>query len=270
MDLWRALFLGGLQGVTEFWPVSSSGHLTIVPWLLGWPLPALSFDAVLHLGTLLAVLLVFWRDILQLLAAWWRSILARKVDGQARIAWCILIATVPGALAGFFLDDLFETVFASPIWVAIFLLLTGVILVIGERLSRTGRPLEALGWKGAVAIGLAQAVAIAPGISRSGATIAAGLGLGLQRREAARFSFLLSIPIILGAGGSQLLHLLKGGAEELTWSALGAGFLAALVSGYLCIRFLLSFLQRGRLYVFALYCWGVGLITLAVWALRGA
>ena len=270
MELWRALVLGVLQGLTEFLPVSSSGHLTIVPWLLGWPLPALFFDAILHLGTLLAVLLVFWRDILQLLAAWWGSLLSRKVDGQARIAWCILIATIPGALAGFFLNDMFEAIFAAPAWVALFLLLTGAILMLGERLSRPGRPLEEIGWKEAVGIGLAQAVAIAPGLSRSGATIAAGLGFGFQRREAARFSFLLSIPIILGAGGSQLIHLLKDGTGDITWAALGVGFIAAAVSGYLCVRFLLSFLQRGRLYVFALYCWGAGLITLAVWALWGA
>ena len=262
--------MGLVQGATEFLPVSSSGHLTLLPWLLDWPQPSLVFDTTLHLGTLAAVLIFFRQDIAQLVIAWWDSGRRRRIDtAEARLAWGILIGTIPAALAGYLFEDFFAFFFGSPLWVAIFLLVTGVILAASERMGRREHGLEGITWRDALGIGLAQAVAILPGLSRSGATIGAGLALGLKREAAARFSFLLSIPIILGSGAFKLLDVLEAGGAGASAGGLLLGFLAAALSGYLCIRFLLAFLQRGRLYGFALYCWGAGLVTLLLLLFRG-
>lgn len=269
MSFLQALFLGILQGVTEFAPVSSSGHLVLVPWLLRWPQPDLVFDTTLHLGTLTAVLAFFARDIVALLRAWWESVRQRRLTTpESRIAWALILGTIPAGVLGFFLEDFFALLFAAPFWVAAFLLVTGVILVASERLSAQQRSLETITPTDALAVGLAQAAAIAPGISRSGATIGAGLALGLARRQAARFSFLLSLPIILAAGAFKLLGLVQEGIGGGMAPLLPVGFIAAAVSGYLCIRFLLSYLRRGRLYVFALYCWALGILSLLILALR--
>ncbi len=269
MNILQALLLGILQGVTEFAPVSSSGHLVLVPWLLRWPQPDLVFDTTLHLGTLAAVLVFFARDIVALLRAWWESVRERRLTTpESRIAWALIIGTIPAGVLGFLLEGFFASLFEVPFWVSIFLLITGVILAASERLSAQQRSLETVTRADALAIGLAQAAAIAPGISRSGATIGAGLALGLARRQAARFSFLLSLPIILAAGAFKLLALVQEGIGGGTAPLLLVGFVAAAVSGYLCIRFLLSFLQRGRLYVFALYCWTLGILSLLILAFR--
>ena len=156
----QALLLGIVQGVTEFVPVSSSGHLVLVPWLFRWPQPELVFDTTLHLGTLVAVLAFFWRDCLELLAAWWESGRRKRLHSpQARIAWGILIGTIPAALLGYLLEDLFASFFGAPLWVALFLLATGAILALSERVGQREEGLEAMTWGRALWIGLAQAVA---------------------------------------------------------------------------------------------------------------
>jgi len=263
MSLLRALVLGVLQGATEFVPVSSSGHLVLVPWLLGWENPGLTFDVVVHLGTLLAVLAVFWRDVIRLVAAWFRSLRGGEVGTDAKIAWFIIIGSIPAAILGFLFEDVLEQAFAAPRWVAAFLLVTGVILALSEAAGRRTRGFPAMRWLDALLIGLAQAVAMLPGVSRSGSTIAAGLGRNLERDVAARFSFLLAIPVVAGAGLFTLLDWAEApGLNGASAGALAVGFLAAAVSGYVCIRFLLSYLRRHSLLPFAIYCWAFGLLAL--------
>lgn len=270
VNLFQALLLGVLQGATEFLPVSSSGHLVLVPWLLDWPASGLAFDAVVHWGTALAVVAYFWRDWVVLVGAAFRSLRQRSLaDADARLAWFILLGTLPGALAGWLLEDFFEGMFARPVAAAAFLLVTAALLTASERLGRRQRDLHALAWPDVLLIGLAQALAILPGISRSGATIAAGLARGLRRGDAARFSFLLATPIILGAGLLQVVDLAQVGDLAAQAPVLLVGFLSAGVVGFGCIHFLLRYLQRRRLYPFALYCVAVGLACLLVALVRG-
>ncbi len=277
MTALQAILLGLLQGATEFLPISSSGHLVLVPWLLNWPIPSLAFDTLVHWGTAVAVISYFWRDWLALVRGAWQGIRARSLsDPHTRLVLFLVLATVPGALAGALLEDFFEEMFARPAAAAGFLLVTAAILTAAEsgwrRLAssdNTLRPLPALSWADALAIGVAQAVAILPGISRSGATIAAGLGRGLDRDAAARFSFLLSTPIILGAGAMQMLQLARSGELAGEAPMLLIGFLTALLSGAVSIHFLLRYIRRRPLYPFALYCVLFGILGLTVALLRG-
>lgn len=285
MNLFQAFLLGVLQGATEFLPVSSSGHLVLVPWLLGWDEPGLAFDAVVHWGTALAVVVYFWRDWVSIVTAFFRSLrsvvqrLRAALTGEAgggsmssdaALAWLILLGTVPAALIGFLLEDFFEGMFSRPAAAALFLLVTATLLTVSERLGRRRRELDRLIWVDALVVGLAQALAIFPGISRSGATIAAGLARGLRREPAARFSFLLATPIILGAGLLEVVDLAGVGGLTVQAPTLLLGFLSALVVGFGCIHFLLRYLQRRRLYPFAIYCAVAGVACLLLAAARGA
>ncbi len=264
MSILQAILLGLLQGAAEFLPVSSSGHLVIVPWLLGWNSPTLTFDTVVHLGTLIAVMIYFFRDILSLLHAWWHSIRARRIETtEARLAWLLLASSVPGGLLGYLLDDWFERMFSAPVIAAGLLLVTGALLVASERLSKRDRSLDKMTLADAIWVGLAQAFAIAPGISRSGATISAGLLRGLKRDDAARFSFLLGIPIIAASAVFQLLKTtFDASSAEMLYLVLG--FVAALASGYFAIRFLLKYVRSHSLRPFAYYCWALGVLALAI------
>jgi undecaprenyl-diphosphatase len=265
MSLFEAFVIALVQGVTEFLPISSSAHLVLVPWWLGWEAPGLAFDTVLHLGTLLAVLIYFWRD-------WWELALSlgpRRTaasPSQRRLLMALVIGTIPAAVAGYGFEDFFAAMFERPVGVAMGLILTGVLLLLAERRRHGGLALDQIGWFDALVIGLAQAVAIFPGISRSGITIAAGLGRGLERPAAARFSFLLSAPIIFGAGLFQLRAL---SAEGLDAVSIIFGIIVAAVAGMLSIRYLLRYLQRRTLYVFTGYVWLLALVTLVRAALVG-
>jgi len=273
MLILQAIILGLVQGLTEFIPVSSSAHLIIVPWLLGWNDPTLTslpFDVALHLGTLVAVLIYFAGDWVRLVRAGIASIAERKIgdDPDRRLAWFILMACIPGGTAGALfegkINDWFHTP-GAPIRLEAMLIMTGIIIVLGgllllaERLGRHMRTLQQLTLRDALFIGLAQAFAVFPGVSRSGSTITAGLGLGLKRDAAARFSFLLSAPIIAGAGAKSLLEIygnLQSGALSQTELLLfPIGVLAAGISGYLTIRFLMRFLQNHSANVFVYYRW---------------
>ena len=260
MNIVQAIILGVVQGATEFIPVSSSAHLVLVPALFGWSDPGLLFDVVLHLGTLLAVLAIFWRDLWSLAVAWLRSAPQRRFDtAEARLAWWIILGSFPAAILYLLWGEQFEALFHSPVQVSALLLATGLWLTLAERLGRKQRQAEEMSWWQPLLIGLAQGCAIAPGISRSGATIGAGLLLGLKRDVAARFSFLLATPIVFGAGLVELVKLLGApslGADPLV---LIAGSAAAFLSGCACIRFLLGYLKQHSLYVFAIYCWLAGL-----------
>jgi undecaprenyl-diphosphatase len=269
MDIIQAIILGLVQGITEFIPVSSSGHLVLVPWLLGWESPGLVFDTVVHLGTLVAVLAYFWREWLGLITAWLRGLVHWDWrDPQARLMWLLIVGSLPAAVIGYLLEDFFESLFGKPAWVGVFLLVTAGLLALSERWGEQTREIHSLRWSDALVIGLAQTAAIAPGISRSGATLAAGLFRGLRRTDSARFSFLLATPVIFGAGLVQLVDLFWSPDPLTQVPGLLAGFLAAAVSGYLCIWGLLRYLQRGRLYPFAIYCACAGLLSLLVVWLR--
>lgn len=266
----QALLLGLLQGATEFLPVSSSGHLVLVPWVLGWPAPGMAFDTLVHWGTAVAVVGYFWRDWLELLKGAWEVVRSRSLaDQRARLALWIVVGTLPGALAGWALEDFFEAMFGRPAAAAGFLLVTASILSLVEIGSRRDKTLAQMTWLDALLVGLAQAAAILPGISRSGATIAAGMARGQERQHAARFSFLLSTPIILGAGLLQVADLFESGGLAGQLSLLLVGFLAALLAGLACIHFLLRYLQRRPLYPFAIYCALVGLGGLVLALVRG-
>ncbi len=276
MNILHAFFLGVLQGATEFLPVSSSGHLVLVPWLLGWESPGLAFDVVVHWGTALAIVVYFWRDWLTLIRAAFRSLYRRSLaDPDARLFWLLVLGTLPAVPVGWKLEDFFEMLFARPVAAAGFLLATAALLVAGERVQplvagRRVRDLKELTWLDALIVGLAQALAIFPGISRSGATIAAGLARGLRRESAARFSFLLATPIILGAGLLELADLAQVGELTAQVPALVVGFLSAGVVGFGCIHFLLRYLRRRRLYPFAVYCAVASVACLLVALARGA
>ena len=259
MSLWEATVLGAVQGLTEFLPVSSSAHLVLVPWALGWPDPGLTFDLTVHLGTLCSLLLYFRLDLTGLA----RRVVAGAPDG-VRLLTALALGTVPGATAGYFGKGFFEALFARPDWVGVFLLGTAVLLGVAERAGRRSRSLEALGVAEAFWIGAAQAGAIAPGISRSGSTITAGLLLGFTREAAARFSLLLAIPIVLGAGAHQLLGLRHASGASVAWAPLFVGFVMASAAGYAAIGALLRYLRTRSLYPFALYCLLLGLLVVAV------
>ncbi len=262
MSILQAIILGIVQGLTEFLPVSSSAHLVLVPWWLNWPEPSLAFDTLLHWGTLLAVVAFFWRTWVDMVVALVNRLRGRRdPDGRDRLLLLLVVATIPAALAGFLLKDYFEAAFGSPAAIGFFLIVTGVLLVIAERWPRGHKPLTGVSWLDALIIGLVQAIAILPGISRSGSTMSAGMVRGFDRPTAARFSFLMSAPIIFGAGLTQLPDLVKQGANG-EGVALFLGFAAAAVTGFLTIRFLLRYLQSNTFYPFVIYVWIIGAATI--------
>jgi undecaprenyl-diphosphatase len=270
-EIIQAIILGIAQGLTEFIPVSSSAHLALIPWFFGWGPSGLLFDTMLHWGTLLAMLFVFWRDYLALIGAWFRSITHRSLaDPNARLAWFIIIGSIPAVILGFLFQDYVESLFADAQLVGFLLLITAIILAVSELVAgrqQQPRTLEQMNWLDSILIGLAQALALAPGISRSGSTIATGLGRGIRRDLAARFSFLLGTPIIFGAGLLQLVEVLSSDASKFTnqWVPIVVGFIAAAVAGTFAITFLLRYLRSHSLYVFSVYCVLLGLATI-VWS----
>ncbi len=280
MDLFQAILLGIVQGLTEFIPISSSAHLIIIPWLFDWRDPGLAFDVALHLGTLVALLWFFASDWVRLIRAGLASIVERKVgdDVDRRLAWWIAIGCIPGALVGALAESKIEELFHQPdaphnpvpmIVMGVIIALLGAALFIAERIAQHQREMKTLSLKDALIIGCAQALAIFPGVSRSGATITAGLFLDLKRETAARFSFLLSAPIIAGAGAKSIFNLLRDGLTAAELIFFGVGFLSAMISGYLCIKFLLRFLQRNSTDVFVYYRWLLAAFIIVVALMRG-
>jgi len=280
----QAVVLGLVQGLTEFMPVSSSAHLIIVPWLFGWGDPGLQFDLTLHLGTLAALLGFFWSDWVRLIRAGIASIIERKIgqDTDRRLAWLLVIGTIPGGIAGWLAESKIEELFHQPgvpnttgamMAMAIVIALLGAALFVAERIAKHIRGLDQISLKEAIIIGFSQALAIFPGVSRSGSTITAGLFLGFQRETAARFSFLLSTPIILGAGIKSIFDVrTEVAAGTLVQSDLVIyviGFIAAALSGYLCIRFLLRYLQKNSTNVFVYYRWLLAVLIIVVVFIRG-
>ncbi len=269
MTTLQALVLGLVQGLAEFLPISSSAHLTLVPWVLGWPLPDLTFSTVLHVGTLVAAVAYFWGDIWRILGAWWKSVRTRTIETpDARLAWLLILATIPAVLAGVLLEDLVEDLLGTPAVMGAFLLVTGVLLFVSDRLGRRQRDLSALTVVDAAAIGVAQACAIIPGLSRSGLTISTGLFRGLTREEAVRFSFLLALPVTAGAAGYQVLKALRAGLGGVEWTPMVLGAAVALVSGYLAVRLIMGYVRSHSLRPFAVYCWLAGTAVLVLACVR--
>jgi undecaprenyl-diphosphatase len=259
----QAVVLGIVQGLGEFLPISSSGHLIVVPWLLGWPDHGLAFDVALHLGTLAAVLFAFAGDWVRLVSSAVRGLLrgAPFADPEARLLWLLALASVPGAIAGLLLDRWAETVFRSPALVAATMSVMGAILLLADRrVSPAGPGAEQVTLGDAVLIGLAQALAIIPGVSRSGSTISAALFLRYRREEAARFSFLLATPITAGAALVKVPHLV----HTANLPVVAAGMVTAALFGFLAIRALLAYV-RGHDYVpFVLYRFAFSALVVGV------
>lgn len=264
MSSFQAFVLGMVQGLGEFLPISSSGHLIVVPWLLGWPEHGLSFDVALHVGTLVAVVLAFASDWLRILASAARGVVAGRpfADPDARLLWLLGLASVPGAVAGLLLDKWAESSFRSPALVACTLAGMGLVLLVADRRARRGDPRE-VSLREAILIGLAQAAAIVPGVSRSGATISMGLLLGHRREDAARFSFLLATPITLGAALVKARHLVVGGDPAVL-----LGMATAAVFGLLSIKLLLRYVRTRDYSPFVFYRLALAALVLVVVLVR--
>jgi undecaprenyl-diphosphatase len=268
----QAIVLGAAQGLTEFVPVSSSAHLVLLPFLFRWPIPSLAFDVAIHLGTLVALVVYFWADLGRMVAGAVRTAAGRGDDHdhlQGRLVLLLAIGTVPAAAAGVLLREFFEELFQRPTITAVSLLGTAALIVAGEaahrrRPAERRRGVDTVGWWDAVVMGLFQALAITPGISRSGATIVGGLFRGLARDAAARFSFLLSIPAIVGAAVVALPDLPPGTEWGPTIAATGA----AAITGFAAIAFLLRYLRTKTMLPFAAYCVAFSALSLTVTAVR--
>ena len=262
MTVLQAFVLGVVQGLSEFLPISSSAHLTLVPWLFHWRDPGLAFDVALHFGTLIAVLWYFRVEWASLISAAVSIVVHRRIatDEERRVIF-LIVATIPGAIAGLALENYAESAFRDPRLVATVLIIMGVVLWWVDKRAPQDRPLPTMRWIDALLIGLAQMFAIIPGVSRSGSTITAGRGLRLTREAAAVFSFLMSMPIIAAASLVKLPHVLK---TEGIDAQLVVGVLASALSGWLAISVLLRFVVRRSYGVFAIYRIVVGLVVLAI------
>lgn len=272
MTLYQAILLALLQGLTEFLPISSSAHLALFPWLFGWPDQGLTFDIALHVGTLVAVLVYFAKD-------WFHLILRGfglrppgapgYVQENPQLLWWLAVATVPVGVAGFFLKDIVETTLRSPFYIGAMLILVGVLIGWADSRSRGAKQLGSMTLKDVLAVGCAQALAVVPGTSRSGITIATALLRDLDRAAAARFSFLLSTPAIGGAAVKAFLDLYKAGGIEPGAGALFAvGISMSALSGVLVIGFFLRFLRQNTLRFFVLYRIAFGIIVILLAILR--
>jgi undecaprenyl-diphosphatase len=260
MDLaFQALVIGIVQGLTEFLPISSSGHLIAVPYMLGWTDPfleSLQFTVMLHLGTLAALVVYFWRDWVRLVPAGFAAVRDRSFRGDPdrRLAWLILASTIPAAIAGLLFNDVIENQIRQVGLVAVALVVGAGIIWVADRWGSKTLGLERLTFPGAVGIGVAQAIALIPGVSRSGISISAGLFLGLTREAAARYSFLMSAPIIAGTGAYETRKLIAGETGvPVEWAPLVAGMLAAFLTGLVAIGFLLRWLRTHRMTIFVVY-----------------
>jgi undecaprenyl-diphosphatase len=265
MPVWEAVIYGVVQGLAEFLPISSSGHLALLPWLFGWEDPGLAFDVALHWGTLAAVLLIFWRDWIRMISA---GLFGRGTPTDRRLFWGLVISAFPAALIGKLLDKWAEENLRSPLLIAGTMATLGIILWLADRVGRKSRTLAEMTLPRAFSIGVAQAAALVPGVSRSGATISAGLFQDFTREEIARFSFLMSTPIIFGAGLLKLpkmVHDMRAGDGAVTPVALAAGFLAAAIVGAAVIRWMLGFLRQHTYAVFAWYRLAVAALVVVLW-----
>ena len=277
MTVLQAIILGIVQGLCEFLPISSSGHLLLVPWLFNWHFlldnPDLNktFDVALHLGTFVAVLIYFRREVVRLLAAWFGSIAKRNLaDPEAKLAWLLLVSTIPAAIVGVALESFIEDQLGKPWIIAIAMIVFAGFMYLVDHIARLDRDLDALGWGGAFLIGCAQALALCPGVSRSGVTMMAGLLLRFDRESAARYSFLLSIPVIGGAAVYKGIEVATNGLPAGTAVPFLVGIVSAAISGMVAIWFVLAYLKRHNFNLFVIYriVVGVAILILIVAGVR--
>lgn len=260
MSIFQAIIYGIVQGLGEFLPISSSAHLVMLPWLFNWEDPGLAFDVALHLGTLVAVVAFFWKDWIKLFFAGMKG--TKTTDGK--LFWFLVVATIPGALIGKLLEEQAETVFRNAFLIGIMLIVMGIVMYIADKTKKDDVNLENIGFKRSLWIGLSQAVAIIPGVSRSGITMSTARFFGLTRESAARFSFLLSTPIILGAGLLKINDLIEGKFEMVPFAV---GIITSAVVGFLSIKFLLEYLKNKGFNIFVVYrlLFGITLIGLYIY-----
>ncbi len=263
MDILQIIVLALVQGLTEFLPISSSAHLILVPYLTDWPDQGLAFDVAVHVGTLTAVIIYFRKEISKMFFAWLASLKGRHSE-DSRLAWGVLIGTIPVGLAGLLFKDVISEHLRTPLVIAVTTIIFGLLLWYADWSGKRNRDEHSLSWKDIVIIGCAQAVALIPGTSRSGITITAGLMLGLTAPAAARFSFLLSIPVIVLAGGMETLDYLKV-ASINDMNDLIIGALISAVSAYLCIHYFLMLLERIGMTPFVIYRMLLGVVLLSLY-----
>ncbi len=268
MELLQAFILGMVQGLGEFLPISSSAHLILTPWLFGWEDQGLAFDVALHWGTLIAVVAYFRLDIWHLFKGFLHTLRKSTRDLQAnpyqKLSWLIILATIPAAIIGKLLETQVETSFRNPLLIAATLAVVGIILLIADKVGSKTKNLNHTTWGNALVIGLSQAAAIIPGISRSGATMIAGLFQGLTRQDAARFSFLMSVPIILGAGVLKLPDI----AQIENHGQVLVGFVTSAVFGFLSIKFLLKYIANRSFAIFTWYRLALAALIIIVYYIR--
>src|SRR5262252_7228673 len=241
MTTFQAIVFGAVQGITEFLPVSSTAHLILLPWFLGWPDPGLAFDVALHIGTLVALLIYFRAEWIALTLSAFDLIRGRTEDANARMALLIIIGTIPGAIAGALFEHRVEDSLRSPLVIATTLILLAIVLVIAELKGRRKKDLYDLSTADAITVGCAQALAIVPGVSRSGVTITAGLFRGMKRDAAARFSFLLSTPLIAGAAAKKTVEIIRDGLPQSDVVPFALGIITSAIVGMIAIKILLKF-----------------------------
>jgi undecaprenyl-diphosphatase len=268
MSILQAIILGIVQGVTEFAPISSSGHLILVPWMFGWDIvnPALNktFDVALHMGTFLGAVVYFRHDLWRYIKAFFASIRKRRVETtDERLAWAIAIGTIPGVIVGAAFQSTIEEKLGQPVVIAVMLAVFGVVLYVVDRVARQDRGIDSVGPRTGLYVGTAQAIALQPGVSRSGITITAARAIGLDRPTAARFSFLMALPIILGAGVLKGAELAQTGFQGYLPQFI-AGFVAAAISGFLVIWFLLRYLRGHDFFWFMVYRLAVAALVVAL------
>ena len=262
MTLLQIVVLALVQGFTEFLPISSSGHLILVPVLSQWPDQGLVFDVAVHVGTLTAVMLYFRRDINEMFFAWIKSLTRREHNAHSKLAWAVILGSIPVGLGGLLLHDLADTVFRSPLVIAWATIGFGVLLGVSDWLGKKVEELDKMSWLHIAIIGCSQVLALIPGTSRSGITMTAGLALGLTRQAAARFSFLLSIPAILMAGGYKSVKLLA--LPSVDWNSILWGVALSAISAYVCIHFFLKLLDKIGMMPFVIYRLILGVFLLYV------
>lgn len=271
MNLFEPIILGIVQGITEFLPISSSGHLVIMPWLFNFQNFSLTFDVALHFGTLLAIVVFFWNDWVRIFRSAF-STESKKADSYKleassypkNLLWIIIFATIPGVIAGVLLEKQAETIFRNPLLIAINLAVFGIIIWAIDRYSKKSYQLKAVSYKLGFLVGLAQMLAIVPGVSRSGSTMAAGRAIGLTRPDSARFSFLLAAPIMLGTAIYQSRHV----TLEMADLGFFLGIITSAIFGFIAIKYLLKYLQKGNYAIFTWYRIVLAIIVVVVYMLR--
>ena len=266
MDPIQAIILAIVQGLSEFLPISSSGHLILVPHFLGWADQGLAFDVAVHVGTLFAVVAYFRVQLFAMARAWFASCAGGGMTPDARLAWCVIVGTIPVGIVGLLFNDLIEKMLRNPLFVAGTLTVFGLLMWIADLRGAQRRDEYSVGWRDAILIGCAQALALMPGTSRSGVTMTMGRSLGMTRDAAARFSFLLAVPGIAMAGGYELLELLGEPDGSVDWSMMSLGLVVSAITGYLCIHWLLKVINRIGLAPFALYRFALAALIVVVFA----